>query len=189
MVDLIGISGSLRAGSLNTGLLRAATALVPDGVTLTIGAIDAIPLYNGDVEARDGIPAAVETLKDQIAAGDGLILATPEYNNAIPGVLKNAVDWLTRPPDDIGRVFRGKPVALMGATPGGFGTTLAQTAWLPVLRTLGTEPWFGARMLVARAGDAFDAAGTLSDDDVSERLGDYLAGFADFVRARRADGT
>jgi len=80
-----------------------------------------------------------------IAAADGLLLVTPEYNNSIPGVFKNAIDWLSRPPADISRVFGGKPVAIIGASPGGFGTILSQEAWLPVLRTLGTKPWFGGR--------------------------------------------
>lgn len=82
-------------------------------------------------------------LKDRIAAADGLLLVTPEYNNSIPGVFKNAIDWLSRPASDIGRVFDGKPVGLIGATPGGMGTPFSQTAWLPVLRTLGTRPFFG----------------------------------------------
>lgn len=182
MTTLIGLSGSLRAASLNSALLRAAQAVMPAGAELAIGSIAGIPLYNGDVEASDGIPPAVAALKDQIAAADGLVLATPEYNNAIPGVFKNAIDWCTRPTDDIARVFAGKPVALMGASPGGFGTTLAQTAWLPILRALGTDPWFGGRMLVSRAGAAFDDAGNLTDDEVRDRLRNYLAGFVAHVR-------
>ena len=128
MTKLIGLSGSLRQGSFNSALLRAAADQMPDGAELTIGSIRGIPLYDGDVEAAEGIPEPVTRLKDAIAAADGLLLVTPEYNNSIPGVFKNAIDWLTRPPADIKRVFRGKPVALLGASPEGFGIILSQNA-------------------------------------------------------------
>jgi chromate reductase, NAD(P)H dehydrogenase (quinone) len=123
----------------------------------------------GTLEAAEGIPGPVAALKDAIAAADGLLLATPEYNNSIPGVLKNAIDWLSRPPADIKRVFGCKPVALIGASPGGFGTILAQNAWLPVLRTLGAELWSEGRLLVSRAQAVFGEDGTLSDQKVRER--------------------
>jgi len=181
MTRILGLSGSLRQGSFNTGLLRAAADLAPAGTTLEVATIEGIPLYNADVEAADGVPAVVETLKDSIAAADGLLLATPEYNNGIPGVFKNAIDWATRPPADIGRVFGSKPVAVIGASPGGFGTILAQDAWLSVLRTLGTRPWFEGRLMVSRAGKAFDAEGHLTDGDVRARLQKFLDGFAAFV--------
>src|SRR5207244_3604382 len=106
------------------------------------------------------------SLKDRIASASGLLLVTPEYNNSMPGVLKNAVDWLTRPPKDIPRVFGNKPVAIMGATPGMGGTRLAQSAWLPVLRTLGTRAWFGKQLYVAGASKVFDAEGALVDDKI-----------------------
>src|SRR3954469_13059387 len=163
MTQLIGLAGSLRGGSYNTALLHAAAKLLPDDATLEVATIRDIPLYDGDGEAKDGIPPPVAALKDRIAASEGLLLATPEYNNSIPGALKNAVDWLSRPSGDIGRVFGGKPVAVIGASPGGFGTILAQNAWLPVLRTLGTRPWFAGRLMVSRAGQVFDAAGEMVD--------------------------
>ena len=185
MIRLLGISGSLRAGSFNTHLLRAARGLLPDGITLEVATLHGVPLYDADLEAREGLPAAVATLKDQVAACDGLLLGTPEYNNGIPGVFKNGIDWLSRPPADIGRVFKGRPVALLGASPGGFGTILAQAAWLPVLRTLGLQPWFGAKLMVSRAGKVFDDQGVLADEDVRRQLAGYLEGFAAFVRASR----
>src|SRR6478672_13098225 len=166
MANLIGVSGSLRSGSFNTALLNAAAAAMPDGSTLAIGTIRGIPLYDGDVEASDGIPAPVVALKEAIAAADGVLLVTPEYNNSIPGVFKNAIDWLSRPASDIRRVFGGRPVAIMGASPGPFGTLLSQTAWLQVLRTLGTKPWFGGRLMVSRAGSVFDANGAITDEKV-----------------------
>lgn len=182
---LLGISGSLRAGSYNTALLRAAQGLTPDGVELVAGSIRDIPLYDGDLERDAGIPAAVSALKDQIADSDGLLLFTPEYNNGVPGVFKNAIDWLSRPASDIGRVFGGRPVAVLGASPGGFGTILSQTAWLPILRTLGTAPWFEGRLMVARAGSVFDAEGNLIDEDIRKRLEGFIAGFADYCRTAR----
>jgi chromate reductase len=181
MTKILGISGSLRRASYNTALLRAATKLMPPQTTLEVGSIRGIPLYDGDVEAQ-GIPATVAQLKEAIVAADGVLLVTPEYNNSIPGVFKNAIDWLSRPPADVKRVFAGKPFALIGASPGGFGTTLSQVAWLPVLRTLGTHAWFGGRLLVARAGGVFDEAGALKDAAIEEQLKQFLAGYVSFVQ-------
>jgi NAD(P)H-dependent FMN reductase len=146
-----------------------------------VASIAGIPLYDGDMESERGIPEPVARLKDTIAGAAGLLLVTPEYNNSMPGVLKNAIDWLSRPPKDIPRVFGNKPVAVMGATPGLGGTRLAQAAWLPVLRTLGTRPWFGRQLYVAGAGQAFDADGRLVDETVRKLLGEFMAGFAAFV--------
>src|ERR1700756_4576404 len=155
MTKVLGISGSLRRASYNSALLRAAARLMPLDASLEIASLRGIPLYDADVEAQ-GIPAAVSQLKEAIIAADGVLLATPEYNNSLPGVFKNAIDWLSRPPSDVKRVFSGRPFALLGASGGSFGTTLSQAAWLPVLRTLGTQPWFGGRLLVVRAANVFD---------------------------------
>ena len=176
-MDIVGISGSLRRHSYNAGLLRAATGLMPDGSTLRIVTIAGIPLYNADVEEAEGIPDAAAALKDAIAAADAVLLATPEYNNGIPGVFKNAIDWASRPPADAARVFSGKPFAIVGASPGGFGTILSQAAWLPVLKTLGAAVWPGGRLMVPGAGKAFDAEGNLVDEAIRERLGRFLADF------------
>ncbi len=186
MTTIIGIAGSLRSGSYNAALLRAMVELAPQGCTLEIRSIRDIPLYDGDLESARGIPASVSELKDRIAGADGLLLATPEYNNSFPGVLKNVIDWLSRPPADIRKVFGGRPVGVVGATPGQGGTVLAQTAWLPVFRTLGTVPWFGARLHVSGADKVFDASGKLVDEKVRGQARDYLAGFANFARQRRA---
>lgn len=185
MTELIGISGSLRLGSFNTALLRATAGLVPEGARLTIEAIDPIPLYNADRETAEGVPEVVEALKDAIAASDGLLLATPEYNNSIPGVLKNTIDWLSRPPSDIKRVFHDRPVALIGASAGGLGTVLSQSAWLPVLRTLKVDFWSQGRLLVSRAGNVVDEAGEVADDKVREQLRDFVHAFAKYARERR----
>ncbi len=185
MATIIGLSGSLRRGSFNTLLLRAAIEVQPAGTTIEIGSIRGIPLYDADVEAAEGIPAVVQELKARITAADGLLISTPEYNNSIPGVLKNAVDWLSRPDADIPRVFGGLPVAIIGATPGAGGTILSQAAWLPVLRRLGTAPWFGGRLIVSTAGKVFDEEGRLHDQTIRTRLETFVAGFAVFVTERR----
>jgi NAD(P)H-dependent FMN reductase len=176
-VKILGISGSLRKGSFNSALLRAAAGLMPDGGKLEIGSIAGIPLYDGDVEAAQGIPQSVQLLKNAIVQTNGLLLVTPEYNNSIPGVFKNAIDWLSRPSSDIARVFGDRPVGVIGASPGGFGTILAQNAWLPVLRTLGMKPWFGGRLMVSRAGQVFDAEGTMADEKVKAQLQAFLAAY------------
>lgn len=176
MPTILGLSGSLRRASFNAGLLRAARDTAPDGVTIDIGDIAGVPLYNADDEAATGTPAAVARLNQQMAAADGLLLVTPEYNNGIPGVFKNVIDWMSRG-EGLAQ-FKGKPVALIGASPGGFGTTQAQTNWLPVLRTLNTRPWWDGRLMVSRAGGLFDADGNLTDDKTRQLLADYIAGFA-----------
>ena len=181
MTKLLGISGSLRRGSYNGALLRAATRLMPPESTLAVASIRGIPLYDYDIEVQ-GFPAAVAQLKDAVVAADGVLLVTPEYNNSLPGVFKNAIDWLARPSADIKRVFGGRPFAVIGASPGGFGTILSQTAWLPVLRTLGTQAWSGGRLAVPRAASVFDESGALKDAAVVEQLRQFLAGFVTFVR-------
>ena len=183
MASVVALSGSLRKDSFNSALLRAAVELAPPALSIDVGTIRGIPLYDGDVEAESGIPTLVAELKDRIAAADGLLLVTPEYNQSIPGVFKNAIDWLSRPGSDIPRVFGNKPVGLIGATPGPAGTRLAQTAWLPVLRGLSAVPWFGKQYYLAGAGQAFDGNGKLVDAKSRQLLEAYLAGFATFVAA------
>jgi chromate reductase len=131
MATVVGVSGSLRRGAFNTTLLRATLELAPAGLVIEAASIWGIPLYDGDAEEVQCGPEPVRVLKDRIAAADGLLLVTPEYDNSIPGVFKNAVDWLSRPPADTRRVFGGQPVALMGATPGPGGTTRSPTASPP----------------------------------------------------------
>ena len=181
MVKIVGIAGSLRKHSFNAGLLRAAAEAVPEGCSLSIKSIKGIPLYNADVEETEGIPQVVSDLKEDIAAADGLLMVTPENNNSIPGVFKNAMDWLSRPPEDRRRVFGNLPVGLMGATPGTFGTAFSQYAWLPVLRVLGLQVWSGRLMWVSGAMKKFDEEGNLMDDGVMKQLTKYMSGFADFV--------
>jgi chromate reductase, NAD(P)H dehydrogenase (quinone) len=181
MARIVGISGALRRESYNASLLRAAAAAVPQGSAIEIASIRDIPLYDYDVETTQGIPAPVQALKDAIAASDGVLIVTPEYNNSIPGVMKNAIDWLSRPPADIARVFKGRPFAIMGATPGQGGTLLSQAAWLPVLRTLGTLPYFEGRLAVSGAAKVFDTDGRIVDDAIRARLETFVTGFVEFA--------
>jgi NAD(P)H-dependent FMN reductase len=178
---LIAIAGSLRKGSYNAALLRAAVELCPPELSIEVGTIRGIPLYDGDLEGERGLPEAVVTLKEQIASSAGLLIVTPEYNNSMPGVLKNAIDWLSRPAADLPRVFGGRPVAVMGASPGRLGTVLSQAAWLPVLRSLGTCPWWGARLQVGGAASVWDAEGKLVDERVRGEVKAFMQGFAGFV--------
>jgi NAD(P)H-dependent FMN reductase len=181
MVKILGISGSLRAQSFNTALLRAAQAAAGTDVQIEAATLQGIPLYDGDLEQRDGTPPAVRELKLRILAHDGVLMVTPEYNNGVPGVFKNAVDWLSRKTADLPPVFADRPVAVIGASPGGFGTIMAQNHWLPVLRTLGARHWSGGRLMVSRAQSVFGADGTLQDEAIRKQLADFVQGFARFV--------
>lgn len=185
-ITILGISGSLRKQSYNTALIRAARSLVDADVRFEMATLHGIPLYDGDLEQREGLPTAVSELKARIKSCDGLLLATPEYNSGIPGVFKNAIDWLSRPAAEIPQVFGDRPVAVLGASPGGFGTILSQSAWLPVLKVLGVRQWNGGRLLVARANKVFDENGEMVDEAIRKQLGDFVAGFANFVRSNRA---
>jgi NAD(P)H-dependent FMN reductase len=186
MTKLLGISGSLRKASFNTALLMAAKAVAPEGLEFETATLHGIPLYDGDIEAESGMPASVEALKEKIIAADGVILFTPEYNNSMPGVFKNAIDWLSRPAADIGKVFGGRPFALAGASPGNFGTILSQNAWLPVMRTLGAELWSGKRLMVAKARTIFDSDAKLTDEETRERLRAFVQAFAEHVATVKA---
>lgn len=178
MTRILGISGSLRAASFNTALLRAARRAAPEGVEIEIATLHGIPLYDGDLEAVTGIPEAVDALKARIRASDALLLATPEYNNGMPGVLKNAIDWLSRPAGELRQLFGGRPLALMGASPSGFGTLLAQAAWLPVLKSLGVQVWTGKSLMLSRAHQSIGADGEIVDEAALKTIADFVAGYA-----------
>ena len=183
MARIVGIAGSLRRASFNAALLRAAARLAPPGTEVDIASLAGIPLYNADLEHDPGFPEPVTKLKDRIAQADGLLLVTPEYNHSLPGVLKNAIDWLSRPPEDAPRIFGDKPVAILGASDGRGATRLAQAAWLPVLHALGTRIWSGKEVYVANAPEVFDAEGRLIDEKVKKLLAAFMQGFVDFLTA------
>jgi NAD(P)H-dependent FMN reductase len=184
MTTIVGFAGSLRSASYNAALLREAQRAAPPGGTLEIVSVSDIPLYNYDVEVSD-FPQAVGALKNRIASADGLLIASPEYNNSIPGVAKNVIDWLSRPPDDADRVFKDLPVAVMGTSPGRFGTVLAQNAWLPVLRTLETTPYFAGRLAIPQAGKIFDEQLRLTDTIIRGLVQQFVHGFFAFAEQHR----
>ena len=168
--DVVGFAGSLRRGSYNRALLRAATELAPPALHIVIHELDGIPLYNGDIEAT-GAPPSVVQLRDAIRQADGLLIATPEYNHGVPGVLKNAIDWLSRPPSD--SALNGKVAALMGASPGITGTARAQSQLRQAFVFTNTYALLQPEVLVGRAHEKFDADGR----PVHQATRDFLATF------------
>ena len=177
----LGLAGSLRHNSLNRCLLRNARRLAPERLQIDVFDLAAVPFYNGDLDDERNRPAAVEELKRAIAESDGLLLVTPEYNHGIPGVLKNAIDWASRP---AGRSpLRGKPVAIMGAAAGAFGTVRAQQQLkLVMLSTLALLlPHPG--VLVAHAREKFTSDGRLIHEPTEEHLRLVLEEIADLTEA------
>ena len=182
MTRIVGLSGSLRRGSLNTALLRAARSLLPPGASLELADIRDVPLYNGDLEAAS-FRLRRARLKEQVAGADALLIATPEYNHSIPGVLKNVLDWMSRPPPDQARVFLHRPVAILGASPGGFGTARAQPVLLPVLRALRTRVFCDSPAVLPCIGRTRHSMsrGKLTDPIQRDRLADFLREFVSFA--------
>ena len=169
-MHLLGISGSLRKNSLNTAALRACQELLPAGVTLSLFDIAPIPLYNEDVREQ-GFPLPVQQFREQIAAADALIFATPEYNYSISGVLKNAIDWASRPPE---QPFENKPIALIGATPGGLGTSRSQYHLRQVFIYLNGLLLNRPEVMISSAPSKFDGQGKLIDTATAEQLSKML---------------
>ncbi|HEX3318219.1 MAG TPA: NADPH-dependent FMN reductase [Solirubrobacteraceae bacterium] len=177
---ILGLGGSLRERSRNRALLDEAAALAPPGTDLDLSAlpvIGSLPLFNQDVMERDGFPPEVIALKDALRTADGLLIATPEYNWGIPGFLKNAIDWASRPSSDIRQVFGDLPVAVIGAG-GGSGTRNAQTAWVAVFRFLKMRPWFDQYLFVDHSAERFDEDSRLIDEAVREQLRTVVTAFA-----------
>jgi chromate reductase, NAD(P)H dehydrogenase (quinone) len=177
---ILALGGSLRQASTNRALLDEAAALAPADAELDVSLlaiISSLPLFSQDILERDGLPAGVSELKDALRGADGLLIATPEYNWGIPGFLKNAIDWASRPASDIPGVFGDLPVALIGAG-GGAGTRFAQNAWLSVFRFLKMRPWFGQSLYVDHARDRFDEHNRLIDEAIREQLLAVITGFA-----------
>jgi chromate reductase len=173
-----GIAGSLRRGSFNRGLLRAAVESAPEGMAIETLEIRDLPLYDADLDV-DGGPEAVQTLKAGILMADGILIATPEYNYSLPGVLKNALDWASRAPE---RALHDKPVAIVGATPGRWGTVRSQFALRQVLLFPACRVMPAPMMTLAGAREHFDAEGNLSDDETRAQLVAVLEAFAIWIR-------
>lgn len=177
-LTVAGFAGSLRQGSFNRALLRAAVELAPEGMSIDILEIAQIPLYDADVEAG-GDPEPVAAFKRAIGAADGLLISTPEYNLGVPGTTKNAIDWASRPPRD--SVLNGKPVALMGATPGMGGTARGQSQLRQSFVFTNSYAMPQPEVLVRRASELFDAEGRLTDEPTREHLVKFLNAFADWI--------
>ncbi|MBI5616769.1 MAG: NAD(P)H-dependent oxidoreductase [Gammaproteobacteria bacterium] len=169
-LSVLGIAGSLRRDSYNRALLRAAHTLAPDRMQIEICELDAIPLYNQDQESP--LPAAVEEMKKRIRTADAILIATPEYNYSVPGVLKNAIDWCSRPFGE--SAWTGKPVAVIGASSGAFGTARAQAHLRQIFVTLDMHPLNKPEILVGNAGAHIDATGQLHDEKTRELLKQLL---------------
>lgn len=181
---IVAINGSLRRMSFNRGLLHAAGEMLPEGVTIEIVELHDIPMYNGDVEA-EGVPAAVQALAGRVRAADALIFSTPEYNFSFSGVLKNAIDWLSRPPS--GFPMRHKPAALMGATGGLWGTVRAQLHLRQVLSPLEVYVLPRPEVLVANARERFDADANLVDEVTRQMIGAQMIALVEWARRVRLE--
>ena len=169
-MNVLGISGSLRQASYNTMALRAAQKLAPEGMHIEVADIRTIPLYNDDVRAA-GFPDSVTQLKERIRAADAVLLVTPEYNFSIPGVLKNTLDWLSRPP---AQPFDGKPVAIMGASPGMVGTARVQYHLRQVLLFMNTLTVNKPEVFINQAASKFSPEGELTDAPTAQIITELL---------------
>lgn len=178
VLHILGIAGSLRRASYNRAVLRAATQLVPSGATIDIFDLDAIPLFNQDVE-KEQFPASVTEFKRRIRQADAILIATPEYNYSVPGVLKNAIDWASRPYGDV--AWTGKPVALMGASPGMFGTARAQYHLRQIFVTLNMPAVNQPEVMIPRAMEKFDANGNLTDETAMKLIRQLLQNLVDLT--------
>lgn len=180
---VLGISGSLRADSFNSGLLRAAADVLPPGASLEVfDGLKAIPPYDADDDFDPG-PGPVHALREAIEAADAVLIATPEYNASIPGVLKNALDWASRP--HATNPLRGKPAAVVGTSTGMFGAVWAQAEARKVLATIGARV-LDVELPVPEADERF-AAGRLTDPDIEERLGEIVAELVAAAETRAAN--
>ena len=176
------LSGSLRTGSFNTAALRAAAELAPDGVGVVMGSIAGIPLYNDELRAA-GLPTPVIRLQQAILAADAVLIATPEYNYSVPGVLKNAIDWLSRTSP---QPFADKPVAIMGASPGALGTARAQYDLRKMFVYLNAHLLNQPEIMISGAPSRFDAQGTLTDDATRKLIAELMTALHDWTHRLRA---
>jgi chromate reductase len=183
-IRVLGIAGSLRKGSFNRAALRAAQGLMPAGAVLEIAGIDGLPGFNQDEEKTP--PAKVAELKAKIRAADAVLFVTPEYNYSIPGVLKNAIDWTSRPYGD--SAWKGKPAAVMGASTGVLGTARAQYHLRQCLVFLDMPAVNQPEVMIAQAAQKFDAEGNLTDDKTRELTAKLLANLCDLVRLHASRG-
>jgi chromate reductase, NAD(P)H dehydrogenase (quinone) len=175
---VLALVGSLRRGSYNRMLYKAAVDLSPAGMTFTEADIRSLPLYDDDTRVERGYPETVRRLREAIAEADGLLFVSPEYNHAVPGVLQNAVDWASRPPD---QPFKGKPAAMMGASTSRMGTVRMQHSLRTTLDSLEAHTLMKPEVMIAGARDAFGEPG-LVDATAREVVAAQMAAFADWIR-------
>jgi chromate reductase len=180
-ISVLGFAGSLRQSSYNKAALRAAVELAPVGMTIETFDLAPIQPYNEDVKQR-GFPPPEQELRERIRAADALLIVTPEYNRGVPGVLKNAIDWVSRPPD---QPFNGKPTAILGASPGMIGTAVAQYDLRRCLGVLNALVMNTPSMMIGQASEKFDEQGRLTDQPTREILGKLLDALADWTRRCR----
>ena len=180
-LQVLGLSGSLRKHSFNTAILHAAVGLAPNDMHIRVRTLEEVPVYNEDLRA-EGYPVPVQALREEIAAADGVLFATPEYNYSIPGVLKNAIDWASRPPD---QPFEGKPVAIMGASPGRIGTARAQYHLRQCFVFLDSRVMNRPEVMVSGANKLIDESGRLTDDATRQHIAKMLEAFADWCRTMK----
>jgi chromate reductase, NAD(P)H dehydrogenase (quinone) len=176
--NVVAFAGSLRRGSYNRALLRETKELAPPMLHIVIHELDAIPLYNGDIETA-GAPPSVVQLRDAVRQSDAVLIATPEYNHGVPGVLKNTIDWLSRPPRD--SALNGKVAALIGASPGMTGTARGQAQLRQALGATNTYALLQPEVLVALAHEKFDAGGRLTHQPTRDVLATFLQRFTDLI--------
>ena len=177
-ITILGIAGSLRKASYNKSALRAAQGLCPQGATLETFGLEGIPLFNQDEERNP--PKQVAELKARIRAADAILLVTPEYNYSIPGVLKNAIDWASRPYGD--SAWNGKPVAVMGASVGLFGTVRAQLHLRQCFMFLNMDAVIQPEVTIGNAAKAFDEQGNLVDETSKKLISQLLQNLAQKAR-------
>ena len=175
---ILGIAGSLRAGSYNAAALRAAVDLCPDDAEIEVLSIAGLPGFNQDDEANP--PAQVAEMKAKIRAADAILFVTPEYNYSIPGVLKNAIDWASRPYGD--SAWNGKPAAIMGASVGAIATARAQYHLRQIMVFLNMFPVNQPEVMIGHAQDKFDEAGNLTDESTREHIRKQLVALIDWTR-------
>jgi chromate reductase len=180
-IRILGIAGSLRRDSYNRATLRAATELVPEGATIEIFEIDGLPAFNQDEEQNP--PAKVVELKRRIREADAILFVTPEYNYSVPGVLKNAIDWASRPYGD--SAWNGKPAAIMGASIGAIGTARAQYHLRQMMVFLNMFPVNQPEVMIGNASERFDASGNLTDDATKDFMRQLLQGLVEWTRRLR----
>jgi chromate reductase len=180
-IRILGIAGSLRRASYNRAALRAATRLVPEGVTLDVFELDGIPGFNQDQEGNP--PAQVVELKERIRQADAILIVTPEYNYSVPGVLKNAIDWASRPYGD--SAWDGKPAAIMGASVGTIGTARAQYHLRQIFVFLNMFPINQPEVMIGNAHERFDAQGNLTDETTKKFIRQLLQNLVDWTQRLR----